>query len=75
MDRVQRVVICGQSIFLLAIEAGLAALPEVEVSRFDSRLPAVADRIAALEPDVVVVERNSGIARVHPCRVIASGLK
>lgn len=62
MERIQRMVICGQSIFILAIEAVLAALPEVEVIRVDSCLPAVADRIAGLEPDVVIVERDSGDA-------------
>ena len=60
MERTQRVVICGQSIFMVAIEAGLAGLPEVEVIRFDSRLPAVADRIAAVKPKLVLVERISG---------------
>jgi ABC-type Fe3+-hydroxamate transport system substrate-binding protein len=64
MERMQHVVICGQSIFLLAIEAGLAALPEVEVVRVDSHLPGVVDRIAALEPDVVVVERAGGEAEL-----------
>jgi len=62
MERMQRIVTCGQSIFMLAIEAGLASSPEVEVVRVDSCLPAVADRIAALEPDVVVVGRDSGDA-------------
>ena len=62
MEHMQRVVICGQSIFMLAIEAGLAGLPEVDVVRFNSFLPAVVDRIAALEPDVVLVERDSGDA-------------
>ena len=63
MERMQHVVICGQSIFLLAIEAGLAALPEVDVARFNPHVPAVADRIATREPDVVVVERDNGDAR------------
>jgi hypothetical protein len=58
MAQVQHVLICWQSIFLLAIEAGLAALPGVEVIRVGSRLPGAADRIAALEPDVIVVERD-----------------
>ena len=60
----QHVVICGQSIFMLAIEAGLAALPEMEAVRVNSHLPGVVDRIAALEPDVIVVERDGGEAEL-----------
>jgi len=60
MGKVQQIVVCGQSIFMLAIEAGLVALPEVHVVRFNSHLPAVADRIAALEPDAVITDVDEG---------------
>jgi len=60
MGKVQQIVVCGQSIFILAIEAGLVALPEVNVVRFNSHLPAVADRIAALEPDAVITDVDEG---------------
>lgn len=53
-----RVVICGQSIFVLAIEASLAALPGVEVIRLHAHLPALLERITMLQPDVVVIEQN-----------------
>ncbi|MCP4542718.1 MAG: hypothetical protein GY832_36815 [Chloroflexi bacterium] len=54
----QRIIICGTSIFLSAIEAGLAAWPGLEVIHFHPHLPGVVERIAALEPDMVVVEQN-----------------
>ncbi len=54
----QRIIICGTSIFLSAIEAGLTALPELEVIHFHPHLPGVVERIADLEPDMIVVEQN-----------------
>jgi len=66
MDHVQRVVICGESIFLMAIEAGMAALLGVEVARFDPYLPDVAARIKSMAPDVVILEQGGdvgGLAR------------
>ena len=59
-EHIHQVAICGQSVFVLAIEAGLAALPDVNVVRFNPHLPAVVDRIAALEPDVVIIESDEG---------------
>ncbi len=55
----QRIIICGKSIFLSAIEAGLAALPELEVIHFHPHLPGAMKRIADLEPDMIVVEQNN----------------
>jgi len=52
------IAICGESIFLMAIEAGLAALPGVEVTRFDPHLPDVVARIVSIAPDVVILERG-----------------
>ncbi len=66
MDHIQRVVICGESIFLMAIEAGLAALPDAEVVRFDPHLPGVVARIVSIAPDIVILERggdDGGLAR------------
>ncbi len=60
MNSRYRVAICGESIFLLAIEASLADVPGIDVVRFDPHLPAVADRIIALEPDIIVTERDQG---------------
>jgi hypothetical protein len=42
----------------MAIEASLAALPEVEVIRLHAHLPALLERIIALQPDMVVIEHN-----------------
>ncbi len=58
MNHVQRIVICGTSVFILAIEARLAALPEMEVMRVDPRLPAAVERITALEPDIVLAQQD-----------------
>jgi len=62
MQPVQRVVICGSSasVFLMAIEASLAARPEVEVIRLDPHLPKVVDHITALDPQAIMIERGSG---------------
>ncbi len=58
MNRVQRVVICGTSVFILAIEARLTAIPGMEVIRVDPRLPAAVERITALEPDIVLAQQD-----------------
>jgi hypothetical protein len=58
MNQVQRVVICGPSVFLMSIEASLARLPGMEVLRLNCRLPDAEARIMALAPDAVIVERN-----------------
>ena len=50
--------ICGSSIFAMAIETSLGSLSAVEVLRLDPHLPQVVERVAALEPSVVLVERN-----------------
>ncbi len=60
MNSHHRIVICGESIFLMAIEASLVDVPGIDVVRLDPHFPAVADRIVALEPDVVVIERDQG---------------
>ncbi len=54
----QRIIICGTSIFLSAIEAGLATWPGLEVIHFHPHLPGAVERIADLEPDMIVVEQN-----------------
>ncbi len=52
------IAICGESVFLMAIEAGLAALPGVEVVRFNPYIPDVIVRIEAIAPDIVILERG-----------------
>ncbi len=64
MDHVQRVVICGTSVFIMAIEARLAALPGMEVVRVDPRLPAAVERITALEPDIVLAQQDGTCANL-----------
>ena len=54
-----RVVIYGQSIFLMAIEVGLANQPELEVIRLHGCPPEAAENIVALNPHLVVVEQNN----------------
>jgi len=60
MENIHRVIICStdQSVFLLSIESGLAALPEVETIRINPHLPDVTARIAALEPDLILLEKG-----------------
>jgi hypothetical protein len=59
MNPTHRIIICGQSIFLMAIEAGLSNRSELEVIRLQPHSPDVTERIAALKPNLVVVEQNS----------------
>lgn len=54
-----RIVLCGQSVFLTAIEAGLSALLEVEITHFNPHLPEADKRIMALKPAMVVMDRDS----------------
>ncbi len=61
MNHIQRVVICGKSVFLMAIEAGLAALPGIEVVRLDSYLIDATARIVSIAPDVVILERDGDV--------------
>ena len=58
MNKIQRVVVCGPSVFMMSIEAGLVNLPGMEVLRINCHLPDAEARIMALAPDVVIVERN-----------------
>jgi len=62
MKQVQRIVICGTSVFIMSIEAGLTALPGMEVMRVDPRLPAAVERITALEPDIVLAQHDGACA-------------
>jgi hypothetical protein len=58
MQMPPRVVICGQSIFALAMEAALVSKsgPGPEIVRVHPHLPAIIERIAALQPAVVLLE-------------------
>ena len=57
-----RYIICGKSLLSEGLAESLRALEGVEVFLVNPHLPAAADRIAALEPDVVILERDSGVA-------------
>ena len=56
---IYRIVICGQSISTAAIEASLVTMSEVEAVRLDPRFPALLERILALQPDMVMIERDN----------------
>ena len=51
-------VICGDSIYMLAIESGLSGMAEVDVVRINPYLPNTLERIKVLEPHVVIIERT-----------------
>ncbi len=53
-----RIIICGESIYLSAIESGLAALPGLETVHVRPHLPDVVTRMAELEPDMIIIEQN-----------------
>jgi len=58
MKDLRRIVICGASIYMLAIESGLSAVAEGVVVRINPYLPNAVERISLQEPHVVIVERN-----------------
>jgi len=60
MPSPSRIILCGQSVFLMAIEAGLAALPNMEVKRLNSHLPTILEQIITWQPVLVVIEQNQG---------------
>jgi hypothetical protein len=59
MNSTHRVVIYGQSIFLMAIEVGLANQPELEVIRLHGCPSEAIESIIALNPHLVVVEQGN----------------
>jgi hypothetical protein len=44
----------------MAVEMSLTRLPGTQVTRLDPHLPGAVDRVAALAPHVVMIERGSG---------------
>jgi hypothetical protein len=68
-----RIVICGASIYMLAIESGLSAMAELDVVRINPYLPNTVERISALEPHAVIIElkgKNSPLALEILCQNI-----
>ena len=58
MKDLHRVVICGASLYTLAIESGLSMLKMGDIVSIDPVFPNTVERICQLEPDVVIIERN-----------------
>jgi hypothetical protein len=58
MSNSRRIVICGDSIYMLAIESGLSEMAEGQVVRVNPYLPDIVERIRLLAPHVVILERN-----------------
>lgn len=54
-----RIALCGQSIFLHTIGAALAEAPTVEVLRLPPHLSSIVERLAAWQPDIVLIERSA----------------
>ncbi len=57
MNEAQRIVICGTSIYVNAIESGLDTRVMGNVMTFNPHLPNALSRIKALEPSVVIMEK------------------
>jgi len=64
MNPVQRVVLCGTSVFLMAIEVRMARQPGMEVVRIDPHLPGAKARVLDLSPDVIIMERSDNHAEL-----------
>jgi len=60
MNHSQRVVLCGNSLLIAVIAEGLQKAPGFEVECVDPAQPNPLAQIAAIQPDVVLVERNEG---------------
>ena len=58
MNDSRRIVICGASIYMLAIESGLSEMAVGDVVCVDPHLPNTVERICLLEPHAVIMERN-----------------
>lgn len=54
----RRIVLCGASIYMLAIESGLSRKEELDVVRIDRFLSSTVERINELEPKVVIMEQD-----------------
>lgn len=64
MKDTHRIVICGVSIYILAIEAGLSALTKNETIRIDPCSKDSAEEVKLIKPDVVIVEKNSSHSEI-----------
>lgn len=64
MDHIRRIVLCGDSVFLLAIESSLATLPQVETIRINPHIPDVLARIAAQEADLIILEKGTNNGKI-----------
>jgi ABC-type Fe3+-hydroxamate transport system substrate-binding protein len=58
MSNARRIVICGDSIYMLAIESGLSKMAEGDVVRINPSIPDILERIRLLVPHVVILEQN-----------------
>ncbi len=57
MSTPRRVIICGDSVFLTGVAESLRAMPGLEIVQVNARHPDAAARLAALQPDVIVVDQ------------------
>jgi hypothetical protein len=60
LNPIRCVVICGTSVFAMAIEASLTERPDLAVVRLNPHLPDAAARITFLAPAAVIIERDGG---------------
>lgn len=58
MSNTRRIVICGDSIYILALESVLSKMAEGDVVRINPSLPNILERIRLLAPHVVILERH-----------------
>ncbi len=58
MSITRRIILCGDSMFIKAIEAGLAEHPYLYIQRLDLTMTGLLSRIMAFEPDLVMVAED-----------------
>jgi len=52
----RRVLLCGNSLLISGIQASLRAVPELELQVMDTRPEYIRERIAAWQPEVLILE-------------------
>jgi len=56
MSKTWCIFVCGQSVFMQAIMAGLRQMPDVEVRQFDLQHPLVSTWLVQERPQLVIIE-------------------
>ncbi len=59
MSCVQRVLLCGHSLFIAGLQASLEVMPGVELQRVEAQTDRLQERLSVWKPDVLVLELDA----------------